>query len=180
MAVEPLTTVYRQDWYALFVKTGSEKAIQHKLNYLAIDQLDFHVPCRQMRIRSKGKWTMDLQPMFPGYILVNGRLTDASYTRVSQIAGVYYWISDASGPLRIHPDEIQLICRLIDSNDVIRPSMILCSGQRITVVDGPLQGLEAMIKKVDHRKGRVKIALSVFGTERLVDIPVEDVLCPAD
>jgi transcription termination/antitermination protein NusG len=175
MAIEQLTAFEHEEWYALFVKTGSERAIQGKLKYLDFDELSFHVPCREMRIRSNGKWVMDLQPMFPGYILAKGRITNSSYSKVRQLNDVYTWICDEGGPLHIHPEEVALLRLLTDTDDVIRLSRVMYEGQRISVVDGPLKGLEAIIRKVDRRKGRVKIALSVFGNEKLVDISVEDV-----
>lgn len=163
------------NWYALFVKTGSERMLQEKLRYLDLGSMNFHVPCRELRIRRKGKWMLDLQPMFPGYILVCGTLTDNSYSRVRQLADVYAWISDETGPLHIHPEEIALLQKLVDYTDVIRPSHVLFEGQRIVIIDGPLVGQEAIIRKVDRRKGRAKISISVFGHEKLVDIAVEDV-----
>lgn len=168
-------SIQKGDWYALFVKTGSEVSIQNKLRYLDIDTVKFHVPCREIRIRREGRWVLDLQPMFPGYILAHGRITDGNYAKVRQIADVYKWISDDSGPLQIEQDEIDLIKRLTDENDVIRRSQVIYEGQKIVVVDGPLLGQEAIIRKVDRRKGRVKIAITMFSNEKLLDISVEDI-----
>lgn len=175
MVAEQFTSYGQEDWYALFVKTGAEHAIQRKLKNLAIQNLDFHVPSREMRIRRQGKWVVDIQPMFPGYILANGRLTSGTYFMTKQIADVYTWIGNEHGPLPIWPEEIALLRKLVDDNDVVRLSRVTYEGMRITVVDGPLKGQEAIIRKVDHRKGRVKIVLNVLGMERLVDISVEDV-----
>lgn len=175
MAVERIPSFGREDWYALFVKTGAEHAIQRKLRNLEIQNLDFHVPSRELRIRRHGQWVMDIQPMFPGYILVSGELTGRSYSIAKQIADVYTWIGNESGPLPICPEEIALLRQLVDANDVVRLSRVVYEGSNITVVEGPLKGWEAIIRKVDHRKGRVKIALNILGTERLVDISVEDV-----
>ena len=175
MATEILPSSEQGEWYALFVMTGAEHVVKHKLMKLELEGLNFHVPSREMRIRSAGKWISDLKPMFPGYILAAGEMTDSSYTKVRQLTDVYSWISDENGPLRIQPQEVSLICRLMDAEDVVRISRVVYEGQRITVVDGPLKGQEAIIRRVDRRKGRVKIAMSVFGAEKLVDIAVEDV-----
>lgn len=175
MAIEQITFHGHNDWYALFVKTGAEHAVQRKLKNMEFQNLNFHVPSREMRIRSKGKWAIDIQPMFPGYILVNGMLTNSNYSKAKQIADVYAWIGNEHGPLPIYPEEVALLKKLIDDDDVIRLSRVMYEGMRIMVVDGPLMGQEAIIRKVDRRKARVKIALSVFGNEKLVDISVEDV-----
>lgn len=175
MAIEQITFCGHEDWYALFVKTGAEHAVQRKLKNMEFQDLDFHVPSREMRIRKKGKWVIDIQPMFPGYILVNGRLTDSNYSKAKQIADVYTWIGNDRGPLPIYPEEVALLKKLIDGDDLIRISRVVYEGMRIIIVDGPLMGQEAIIRKVDRRKSRVKIALSVFGNEKLVDISIEDV-----
>jgi transcriptional antiterminator NusG len=157
------------------VKTGLERSIHKKLRNLDIDAVKFHVPCREIRIRREGRWVLDLQPMFPGYILAHGNITDSSYSMVRQIADVYKWISDDSGPLQIQQDEIGLIKKLTDEDDVIHLSKVVYEGQKIVVVDGPLLGQEAIIRKVDKRKGRVKIAITMFSDEKLLDISVEDI-----
>lgn len=175
MAVEQIASYSQDDWYALFVKTGAEHTIQKKLKNLEFQNMEFHVPSREMRTRSNGKWSLEIKPMFPGYILANGKLTDSNYSKVKQIADVYSWIGNEHGPLLISPHEIAILKKLVDVHDIIRLSRVIYEGLRITVIDGPLMGHEAIIRKVDRRKGRVKIALSVLGTEKLIDISVEDV-----
>jgi transcriptional antiterminator NusG len=175
MALEQTFTDGLDDWYSLFVRTGLEHNIVRKLVNLRIESLQYHVPRREIKIRRGGSWHVEINPMFPGYILVHGQLTADSYNRIKQISDVYAWICNESGPRRISQNEIAILRKLLDSQDVIRMSKVLYEGDKVIVVEGPLIGNEAIIRKVDRRSGRVKISVGMFGNEKLVDISVDNV-----
>lgn len=163
------------NWYSLFVKTGVENNILDKLANLKIDTLQYHVPKRELKIRQGGSYHIEIKTMFPGYILVHGQLTIDSYSRIKQINDVYTWIHDENGPLQISPKEIIILESLLDRQDVIRMSKVFYMGDKIIIMDGPLIGKEGIIRRVDKRNGRAKIALSMFGDERLIDISVDNI-----
>lgn len=167
------TTCSNYGWYALFVKTGAELKLLDALKKRYQASLGFHVPRREMRIRRQGEWILETKPMFPGYILVNGELTRESASHIKRINDVYKWVSDERGPLAIPEYEITLIRSLIRDDDVIHQSRAYYEGQKIVIVDGPLVGNEAIIRKVDRRKQRVKVAIPLFGQERLIDISLD-------
>ena len=45
-------------------------------------------------------------------------------------------------------------------NGEIGFSKVFKKGENVTVIDGPLKGLEGMIIKIDKRKGRAKVRMS--------------------
>jgi transcription termination/antitermination protein NusG len=175
MIAEYLESDKHDNWYALFVKTGAEHKILEELQNLKSNSIQFHVPNRELRIRQGGRWRLEVQPMFPGYILANGQLSMDSYYKIKQLTDVFTWISDENGPLPISPDEIGNLKKLLDKQDIIRISKVFYEGDKVVVIDGPLLGNEAIIRKVDRRKGRVKIALSMFGNSGLIDISVDSI-----
>ena len=69
-------------WYALFVKSGSEERIRRDLNRKFGEELEFFVPRKLMKERRAGKWHKKIRPLFPGYILVRGDLSDSNYYRL--------------------------------------------------------------------------------------------------
>lgn len=175
MALEQAFSNGLDNWYSLFVRTGVEHNILHKLLNLRIESLQYHIPKREIKIRRDGRWHVEISTMFPGYILVHGQLNADSYNRIRQITDVYAWVGNECGPLQISHNEIAILWRLLDNNDVIRMSKVFYENDRIVVVEGPLTGNEAIIRKVDRRRGRVKISVSIFGSERLVDISVDNI-----
>ena len=175
MVLEQAFTVGFDNWYSLFVRTGVEHNILRKLMNLRIDSLQYHIPRRELKIRRGGAWHVEIDTMFPGYILVHGQLTADSYNKIKQISDVYTWICNETGPLPISQNEIGVLRKLLDGQDVIRMSKALFEGDKIVIVEGPLMGNEAIIRKVDRRSGRVKIAVTMYGSEKLVDICVDNI-----
>ena len=56
---------------------------------------------------------------------------------------------------------------------VIDYSKIFIENSIVYVKEGPLQGMEGIIKRVDKRKGRATIALDFMGESRMINLGVE-------
>ncbi len=161
-------------WYALFVKSGSEERIRRDLMKKFNDELDFYVPRKLLKERKKGKWYRAIRPLFPGYILVNGYVTDEIYYRFKEVLDIYFILKEEYRPVEISQSEIEPILHLMNLGDdgVIGSSDIIMEGDLIFVKAGPLKAFEGMIKSVNHRKGRAKVQFFVAGQEKLVELAV--------
>lgn len=163
----------RPKWYALFVATGQEDDVKERLKFrFDENELKVLVPKRKMRERKNGKWDYKLRILFPGYVLLNGRIQTDEYYRLKDIPGVIKLLKDKYDPLEIDESEIEIIGKLICNNEVIGISDVYVEGGRISVIDGPLVGMEGLIKAFDRRKGRVKLLLNLLGEPRVVELSV--------
>ena len=52
-------------------------------------------------------------------------------------------------------------------------SKAIMVNKRVKIVEGPLKGMEGNIKKVDKRKGRIKVAIPLMKREVLVNLSFE-------
>ena len=161
-------------WYALFVKSGSEERIKRDLMTKFGEELDFYVPRELLKERKNGKWHKAIRPLFPGYILVNGHVTDETYYRFKEVLDIYFILKDESRPIEITEDEIAPILHLMNlqTDGVIGASDIIVEGDLIFVKSGPLKTFEGMIESVNHRKGRAKVRFFVAGQEKIVELAV--------
>jgi len=159
-------------WYALFVATGEEEKVKERINFRLNGQLRAIVPKRRMRERRQGKWEDKLRTLFPGYILLNGIISNQTYDIVRDIPGVIRLLKDNDGPQQIYQSEIEVISRLTADSEIIECSKIYVIGGRVVVAEGPLYGLEGFIQSVDKRKGRVKVVLNLMGEPRIVELSV--------
>ena len=161
-------------WYALFVKSGSEERIRRDLTRKFGSEHDFYVPKKLMKERKSGKWHKKIRPMFPGYILMNGNITDKVYYRIKEVLDVYFVLKEDNKPSPIDPLEIKPILHLMDlsAGGVIGVSDIIMQGDDIFVKSGPLASFEGNIISVNHRKGRAKVRFSISGQEKIVELAV--------
>lgn len=173
-----LTEANKEDnsnlWYAVFVKTGNEQIVKEKIAYTfkGSDVLPV-VPQRRINERKNGAWHEKIKPLFPGYILIKGYISIDDYYILKTVPGILKILRDYNGLYRIHPDEIEIMGRLMIDGEVIGISTAYQEGDSIIISDGPLLGMEGLIQSVDNRKGRVRVCLSFLGDKRTIDLSIK-------
>lgn len=161
-------------WHAVFVKTGNEETVREKIAY-AFKHLDIIpvIPKRCIRERKNGIWYKRIIPLFPGYILIRGKVTTEDYYILKTVPGILRVLKGVNGLYRIDPKEIEVISRLMTDGELIGTSTAFQQGDSIEITEGPLLGLEGLIQSVDHRKGRVRVNISFLGDVRTVDLDIK-------
>lgn len=182
-------------WYTVFVKGGHEEYVQEMIHRSFASDLRTLVPRRTVPERKEGIVTLESRKLFPGYVLINSFMTPEIYYRIKQIpriirflhvqllpqprlagSGAYFdqgTISPDSYVTEVRHDEIRRILELLDDQDNIGLSRVLVTNSKVSVIDGPLKGLEGIIKKINKRNARAKIQISFLGNDHFVDVGVE-------
>lgn len=161
-------------WHAVFVKTGDEDTVKHKIAYTFKDS-DIYpvVPKRKINERKNGVWHDKEKPLFPGYVLIGGKITIEDYYTLKKVPGILKILRDNKELYRIHPEEIKVISRLMNNGELIGTSTAFQRGDSIEITDGPLLGMEGLIQSIDRRKGRVRVNISFLGDKRTVDLSIK-------
>ena len=167
-------------YYVIQVKTGKEtKAIEAIKKQLGDKEgFDVFAPMRKGLRKYKGEVKEVIERCFPGYIFVE---TDKpkdlffdlywtpEYTKLLGREGYTYNF------LPITKEEERIIDILYGSNTnrITEISNIeVHEGQIAKVVDGPLQGNESIIKKVNLHKRTVTLSITVCGRAAEVVVPI--------
>lgn len=160
------------NWYALFVTTGQEDNVKTRLNYRFSDKFRVLVPKRSLRERKGGIWTNAVRVLFPGYVLVNGKMGAQEYYELKGTPGLLKFLRTGLDFTFINEDEMKVLSRLVCNDEIIGFSDILVEDQLVTVVDGPLTSMEGIIESVNARKGRAKVKLNFLNELRTVELGV--------
>ena len=168
--------------YTIQVITGKEDTflkLWEKLNDR--HNLNVYWPRRELMIRRHGHTRKQLVPVFPGYLFVEAQEIDPDIFQ--EFRHIHYFNRFLKSNNNICPlpeDEQRVIIQLTNKGKIIKQSKVIFNEQdRIVVVEGPMMGFEGKIIKVDKRRKRAKVQLSLYHKAHPVDFGFE-VLEPAD
>lgn len=63
--------------------------------------------------------------------------------------------------------------KLVNKDGIIECSKLLKENSKITVLEGPLLGMESIIKKVNTHTNRARILVNLMGSSRTFEVGVE-------
>ncbi|WP_105618944.1 antiterminator LoaP [Vallitalea okinawensis] len=161
-------------WYALFVLGGQEEKVKKSLDAEYGNEMEVIIPTRQLRERKAGQWYQVKRKLFPGYVLIKSKMTVETYYQIKDTPGLIKLLRDEEEPLKIQDEELEVLNILIKNREGnIGISILFKENDQVKVVDGPLVGLEGLIKDINKRKGRAKVKLQFLGEERVIDLGIE-------
>lgn len=165
-------------WYVLFVSTGEEDNVRDRLRYTFGDKLKLMVPKKLIRERRKGVNKEVEKVLFRGYVFINSAVDFKAYYEIKNTPGVIKFLKSGTDILQLEEDEAEILDKLLSKDEIIGISNIFIENSEIRVIDGPLKNFEGKIVKVDRRKGRAKVLFTFCGSEKLVDLGVNEIdLC---
>jgi transcriptional antiterminator NusG len=157
-------------WYVLHVLSGEESNVQRRLKRTA-PHIQTLVPRRKLIERRQGVNKEVIRTLFPGYIFAHTSLDHENYYKMADADGVIELLGRPD-PLPVPPHEMAHVLKWCEDSELIGISRVR-DGDRVTVIDGPLKQMEGIIVKVDRRKGRARVRLTLFGQVKEVDFGIE-------
>lgn len=160
-------------WYALYTMSGQEEKVKAVLEK-QLSEFHYVIYRRALRERKGGQWYDVERKLFPGYLLVRGSMTDDKRSELMQVEASFRILENDGECLCLSESEVKILGLLdVDGDGRIGRSKVYVIGDRIQVIDGPLQGQESRVLSVDKRKGRVKVRLDFCGSERVIELGID-------
>ncbi len=162
------------EWYVLFVQTGKEKAIQEWIEFF-LDSNSYisFVPTKLIYEKRNGINEKKEKVLFPGYVFLNVDLSNRNYNKIKEIPIFKKLLKTGDYFSCINDHEINPILTLTNSDYIIDFSKIVYNNSAIHIVEGPLKGMEHLVKKIDKRKRRATIELQLLNEIRLINLGIE-------
>jgi len=155
-------------WYCIRTKRYKENWVAQQL--LELGQ-EVYLPLlrEQRNVRRKLKWVVE--PLFPCYLfslLFMGRNLDA----VRHMAGVVSVVgTPEDGPLVVEEQIINSLReRSLNGYIEVKPSLFF-PGEKLQVIAGPFQGLEALFQKELKAGERVAVLLETLSSRVRIEMP---------
>ncbi|HNP92581.1 MAG TPA: transcription termination/antitermination NusG family protein [Rectinema sp.] len=163
-------------FYAIQVITCKEEEWLERIQHQVPD-IKFHKIMKKMYIRKKGKARLDNSPVFPGYVFFEydgDSLPLEIVYRLRHSKSFIRFLPNNEGPQPLNNRDSEIIRHFISFGSLIPPSLVrFDENQRIKVIEGPLQGIEGFIIKVNRRKRRAKVRLDIADSIILLDLAFE-------
>ena len=165
-------------WYVVHAYSGYEKkvavALQERIDLNDMQESfgDVLVPTEEVVEMRAGQKRTSERKFFPGYVLVNMELNDASWHLVKDTPRVMGFIGGkADKPAPITDKEAQLILqRMDDSVEAPKPKTLFEPGEMVRVVDGPFNDFSGTVEEVNYEKSRLQVAVLIFGRSTPVEL----------
>ncbi len=168
----------RTRWYIVHAYSNFEgkvaEAIRDQASRQGLEEQfeDIQVPTEEVTEVVRGSKKVRQHRHFPGYVLVKMEMTDEAYHLVKNTPKVTGFLGTQNKPQPVSDKEVERILGRVAEAGVAKPRPVINFeiGEKVKVSDGPFQSFEGMVSEVDEERGRLKVAVMIFGRETPVDL----------
>ena len=162
-------------WYVVQVSTGAEERIrlqcEKKIDKSILEEC--FIPRYEEKKRFRGKWTVLTKILFPGYIFaVTDNMNDL-YEELKKIDGMTKMIGTGQEIVPLTDEEVDFIKRFGGEEKVVQMSEGIIENSQVRILSGPLEGMEAFIRKIDRHKRKAWLEIEMFGRMQRVEVGLE-------
>jgi transcriptional antiterminator NusG len=162
-------------WYVIHTYSGYENKVKqnlmHRIETMEMQDQIFRVIVpteEEIEIKNGQRRTVQ-KKVFPGYVLVQMRMTDDSWYVVRNTPGVTSFVGHGNRPTPLEDSEVKAILKQMEEEaPKVRVSYQV--GQAVKITDGPFTDFEGIVDAIDHERGRVRVLVSFFGREAPVEL----------
>ena len=172
-----------KEWYVVNTYSGHEYKVKEKLESkiesMGLQDNIFRIVIPETtEVEVKNGVKKEKQKkMFPGYILVEMKMSDESWYIVRNTPGVTGFIGSSgkgAKPTPLLPQEIDRILADMGMSRVETPKD-LAVGTNVNIIDGPFKGMSGSVDTLDLENGRLNVLIDLFGQETPVEVELNQV-----
>jgi len=168
-----MSEVLEKKWYVVRAVSGQENKIsgyiQSEIERQGLgDYLeDVLVPTEKVVQIRNGKKIQKERTYFPGYIMIKANLGGEMIHVIRSITNVIGFLGETKGgdPVPLRKSEVNRMLGKVDelalnADDVAIPFVL---GETVKVVDGPFNGFNGTIEKINEEKRKLEVMVKIFG-----------------
>lgn len=180
----------RKQWFVVQALSGQENKVFENIRKRIITEemgdfiFEVVLPTERVSEIKHGKKTETTRKFFPGYLIVNMWLLDDNKQLVDK---TWYFIKDTPGvigfagtkerdgrppqPIPMRQSEVDaLLAQVRGAEEHVTPKIAFSIGELVKVSDGPFQNQTGVVEEIDPERGKLRVSVSIFGRETLVDL----------
>jgi transcriptional antiterminator NusG len=175
-----MAEVKDKKWYVVRAISGSENKIKEyiekEIAHFGLEEYvgEVLVPTEKVMQVRNGKKVSKERVYFPGYIMVNANLGGEIPHIIKSINGVIGFLGETRGgePVPLRRAEVNRMLGKVDelsiqADNVAIPFNI---GETIKVIDGPFNGFNGTVEKINEEKRKLEVMVKIFGRKTPLEL----------
>ncbi|HXF33552.1 MAG TPA: transcription termination/antitermination protein NusG [Candidatus Acidoferrales bacterium] len=168
----------RKKWFVIHTYSGYENKVkanlERRIHSMNMQDKIFRVlvPMEDEVEFKDGKRKITPKKVFPGYVLVEMDMDDASWYVVRNTSGVTGFVgSPGSGekPIPLQDKEVKTILKQMGI-ETPKLKIDFSKGDRVKVTSGPFFDFTGIVDEIQPEKEKVRALISIFGRETPVEL----------
>lgn len=167
-------------WYVVRAVSGQENKVKNyietEINRLGMADYisQVLVPTEKVVQVRDGKKISKDRVYFPGYVMIEANLTGEIPHIIKSITGVIGFLGETKGgdavPLRT--SEVNRMLGKVDELSVKADNVAIpfTLGETIKVIDGPFNGFNGTVEKVNEEKRKLEVMVKIFGRKTPLEL----------
>lgn len=162
-------------WYIIHCYSGYEHKVKHNLEQriesMGMQDYIFQVvvpTVEEIEIKDGKRRTVE-RCLYPGYIMVQVKLTDDSWYVVRNTPGVTGFVGMGNNPTPLRSEAVQGILRRMEAA-APQVRATFKPGQKVRIIEGPFADFIGTVDDIDEERTKVRVLVSFFGRETPVEL----------
>ena len=168
-------------WYVVRAVSGQENKIktyiENEISRLGMDTFveEILVPQEKVvQIRNGKKVTKD-KTYFPGYIMIKANLSGEIPHIIKSVTNVIGFLGETKGgePIPMRQAEVNRMIGKVDELSLQDGTNIIIPfihGENVKVIDGPFNGFDGTIEKINEEKRKLEVMVRIFGRKTPLEL----------
>jgi transcriptional antiterminator NusG len=167
-------------WYVVRAVSGQENKIKSYIesDIARLGLSDFVeevlVPTEKVIQIRNGKKVNKERNYFPGYIMIKANLSGEVPHIIRSITNVIGFLGETKGgePVPLRKTEVNRMLGKVDELSVQTENVVIPFkiGETIKVIDGPFNGFNGSIEKVNEEKRKLEVMVKIFGRKTPLEL----------
>lgn len=165
-------------WYVVHAYSGFEnqvrKSLEERVRRAGMEDMfgEILVPTEEVVEIRDGQKRRSERKFFPGYVLVQMEMNDATWHLVREVPRVMGFIGGTSDrPAPISQREADaILSRVREGAEKPRPKVLFEVGEVVRVIEGPFTDFSGVVEEVNYEKSRLHVAVLIFGRSTPVEL----------
>ena len=168
-------------WYVVRAVSGQENKIkayiENEISRLGMDSFveEILVPQEKVVQIRKGKKVTKDKTYFPGYIMIKANLSGEIPHIIRSVTNVIGFLGETKGgePIPMRQAEVNRMLGKVDELSLQDGTNIIIPfihGENVKVIDGPFNGFDGTIEKINEEKRKLEVMVRIFGRKTPLEL----------
>jgi len=168
-------------WYVVRAVSGQENKIktyiENEISRLGLGDFveEVLVPTEKVVQIRNGKKVNKEKVYFPGYIMIKANLSGEIPHIIKSITNVIGFLGETKGgdPVPLRQSEVNRMLGKVDELNVEADANIAIPfniGETVKVIDGPFNGFDGTIEKINEEKRKLEVMVKIFGRKTPLEL----------